>query len=123
VTAAQSVWRPGRGRHNIREIAIHAAYWKHAVRRRLLGGAPWSFPLEGANWFEVTPGRAWKDDLAMLVAEHRKLRAAIAKYPPRGLDKKIDKRGYTAAFSIRGIAAHDLYHAGQIQLIKKLSGG
>lgn len=123
VTAAQAVWRPAPGRHNIREIVIHAAYWKHAVKRRLLGGAPWSFPLSGANWFEVDPKRAWKDDVALLVAEHRLLRAAIAKYPVRALDRTIDKKGHTAAFSIRGIAAHDLYHAGQIQLIKKLAGG
>jgi uncharacterized protein YecT (DUF1311 family) len=44
----------------------------------------------------------------------------IAAYPADALDKPIDRKKQTAAFSIRGIAAHDLYHAGQIQLLKRL---
>src|SRR5260370_39275180 len=35
VTARQAAWRPGRGRHNIWEVAVHAAYWKYAVRRSI----------------------------------------------------------------------------------------
>jgi DinB superfamily len=121
VTARRSAWRPNRGRHNIRDIVIHAAYWKHAVRRRLLGGAPWAFPLGGGNWIDAESKRSWKDDVGLLVDEHRQLRAVIASYPAGALDRIVDKKGQTAAFSIRGVAAHDVYHAGQIQLIKKLS--
>ncbi len=121
VTATKANWRPAAGRHSIREITIHAAYWKHAVRRRLLGGAPWAFPLTGANWFDADLHRTWKADVRLLANEHRELRAVIARYPASALEKKIDKKGHTAAFSIRGIAAHDLYHAGQIQLLKKMA--
>jgi hypothetical protein len=120
VTAAQAAWRPARGRHNIREVALHAAYWKYAVRRRLTGAKRGSFALEGSNWFEALPSRTWNDDVRLLVDEHRLLRAAIAEYPVRGLDKPVDAKKQTAAFTIRGIAAHDLYHAGQIQLLKRL---
>ena len=52
VTAKQAAWRPARGRHNIRELALHAAYWKYAVRRRLTGEARGSFSLAGSNWFD-----------------------------------------------------------------------
>jgi hypothetical protein len=39
---------------------------------------------------------------------------------PRDM-KRIAAHGHdTAAYTIRGIAAHDLYHAGQIQLLKRL---
>jgi uncharacterized damage-inducible protein DinB len=123
ITEAQASWRPGRGRHNIRELTLHAAYWKYAVRRRLTGTTRGSFALPGSNWFEPSPARSWKDDLQLLVAEHRQLRAAIAAYPASRLSKPIDQKKQTAAFSIRGIAAHDLYHAGQIQLLKKLQRG
>ena len=51
VTLALAAWRPEPGRHNIWELALHAAYWKYAVRRRLTGGARSSFPLEGLNFF------------------------------------------------------------------------
>jgi uncharacterized damage-inducible protein DinB len=123
VTAAQAVWRPARGRHNIRELTVHAAYWKYAVRRRLTGEKRGSFALEGSNWFEGGGTRAWKDDVRLLVEEHRKLRAAVASYPQRALGASVDAKKQTAAYTIRGIAAHDLYHAGQIQLIKKLQNG
>jgi DinB superfamily len=120
VTAVEAAWRPARGRHSIRELALHAAYWKYIVRRRLTGLARGSFVLEGSNWFDAAGSRGWKDDVGLLVEEHRLLRAAIAAYPPRALGKPIDEKKQTAAFSIRGIAAHDLYHAGQIQLLKRL---
>jgi DinB family protein len=123
VTAAQAAWRPARGRHSIRELTIHAAYWKYAVRRRLAGDRLGTVVLEGSNWFEAPRARTWKDDVALLGDEHRRLRATIAAYPADALDQPIDARKQTAAYSIRGIAAHDLYHAGQIQLLKKLARG
>ena len=52
VTPAQAQWRPAPGRHNIRELTVHAAYWKYAVRRRLNGEKRGSFALKGSNWFE-----------------------------------------------------------------------
>jgi hypothetical protein len=119
VTDRQASWRPARGRHNIRELTLHAAFWKHTVRSRLTG-TPVAFALEGRDWFTASPARTWKDDVRLLADEHRLLRQTIAVYPADALDDPIDRKKQTAAFSIRGIAAHDLYHAGQIQLLKKL---
>ena len=72
VTAAEASRRPAPGRHNIWEIAVHAAYWKYAVRRRILGEKRGSFPLKGSNWF-VRPraGTDWREDLATLGETHR----------------------------------------------------
>jgi hypothetical protein len=122
VTPAQAAWRPGKERHSIREVAVHAAYWKYTVRRRLNGEKRGSFALEGSNWFGELPGRTWKDDVALLIEEHRKLRESVVAFPARLLQKPLDAQGRSAAFTIRGIAAHDLYHAGQIQLIKRMQG-
>jgi DinB superfamily len=122
VTAAQAAWRPAPGRHSIREIALHTAYWKHAVTKRLIRETRWLFPIEGANWFDAARSRSWNDDVRLLVEEHRMLRNTIAAYSARALRTPVDKRGQTAEFTIRGIAAHDVYHAGQIQLLKKLQG-
>ena len=120
VTDAQASWRPSRGRHNIRELTLHAAYWKYTIRRRLTGARRGSFALAGSDWFRASPARSWNQDVRLLVDEHRLLRAVIAAYPVDALDKAIDAKKQTAAYSIRGIAAHDLYHAGQIQLLKRL---
>ena len=117
---SDAAWRPGAGRHNAWEIVVHAAYWKYTVRRRLAGEKRGTFALAGSNWFaRPSPGASWRNDVRLLVEEHGKLRGQVAALPPAALDRAVDRTG-TAAFLIRGIAAHDLYHAGQIQLIKRL---
>jgi hypothetical protein len=126
VTAPQAAWRPAAGRHNIWEIVVHAAYWKYAVWRRLTGAARGSFPLEGSNWFERPRDRsdaAWRSDVALLGQMHRRLREAAATVSCRDLERKPKGSAATTFTLLSGIAAHDLYHAGQIQLLKRLSAG
>jgi hypothetical protein len=128
VSAAEAAWRPARGRHNIWELVVHSAYWKYAVRRRLASEARGSFELKGSNWFtrpESGRGaaleRAWRDDLRRLEREHRQLRRVVADVAPESLDRPAGERGDSKFFLISGVAAHDLYHAGQIQLLKRLA--
>src|SRR5581483_11993663 len=63
VTAEQADWRPGHGLHTIRELTLHAAYWKYTVRRRLADGGGAPFALAGSNWFEASSSRTWRDDV------------------------------------------------------------
>jgi uncharacterized damage-inducible protein DinB len=124
VTPAQAAWRPGPRRHNVWELVVHAAYWKYVAWRRLTGAARGSFAEDGSNWF-VRPAdtslAAWKADVAMLGEAHRVLRAVVADVDPRDLDRPLAKSGRTTRRAlITGIAAHDIYHAGQIQLLKRL---
>jgi hypothetical protein len=123
VTARVAAKRPAAGRHNVWELVVHAAYWKYAVRRRLTGEKRGSFALPGSNWFPCPSPlgeRAWKDAVALLVREHRRLRAVIVAVPARSLPRASKGSRYTNARMIAGIAAHDLYHAGQIQVVKRL---
>jgi DinB superfamily len=118
VTAKQAAWRPGPGRHNIWEVTLHAAYWKYAVRRRIEGGKRGSFALKGSNFF-VRPEKgksneaAWRADRELLESEHRALRAAVAKVlrTPRAV--KLMRQLY-------GVAFHDIYHAGQVRLLRRM---
>ena len=122
LTSRQASRRPARGRHNIWEIVVHAAYWKYAVWRRLTGEPRGSFPLDGSNWF-VRNGvndAAWKQDVALLDRTHRALRIGIERLPRAELTVSAAGGKVTIFELIAGIAAHDLYHAGQIQLIKRL---
>lgn len=119
----EAAWRPSPTRHNVWEIVVHCAYWKYAVRRRLTRAKRGSFPLEGSDWFERPDGgdaqvKLWKADVALLGSEHRLLREAIARLGPRDLRRRVGKTPMAALLT--GIAAHDLYHAGQIQLLKRL---
>jgi DinB family protein len=124
VTPKQAAWRPGRGRHNIWELVVHAAYWKHVVRQRLLDRRAERFPLRGTNWFVRPSGdRTWSDDVRLLMEEHERLREVVKRLPPRSMTRIVAHGHDTAAYTIRGIAAHDLYHAGQIQMLKRLQRG
>ena len=120
----EAVWRPAPARHNIWEIVVHTAYWKYIVLRRLRRGKKGSFPLTGSNWF-VRPtsltSHAWRADLTLLEDMHRKMRAAIAELTPK--DLHTIPAGSTVSYGslISGVVAHDVYHAGQIQLLKRLA--
>lgn len=123
VTPELALWRPARGRHNIWELAVHAAYWKYAVRRRLSGEAMGSFERKPSNWPAIPDPAdlaAWKRDVRLLEEEHRKLRAVVRDLEPLDLERRSPKGVWTYAQEIHGVAAHDLYHTGQIQLIKRL---
>ncbi len=116
VTAEEAAWRPGLGRHNIWEVVIHAAYWKYVVRRRMLGGRRGSFPLRGSNWIRRPAERsekAWRQDRHLLEQTHRALRLALGDLF-RGKARKIP------VSMIFGVAFHDVYHAGQIRLLRRM---
>lgn len=123
LSAEEAAWRPYPHRHNIWEIAVHPAYWKYTVRRRLLGEKRGSFSLNGSNWF-VLPVHAtdadWKAHIHLLDETHRSMRDAVAGMNPTRLFARLPHSKHTAAEIISGIAYHDVYHAGQIQLLKRM---
>jgi hypothetical protein len=149
LTVRQALWRPGptRGsdkkaeivraaqgkrtvagqlppaRHNVWELVLHTAYWKHVVRERVEGGPRTPFPRPPRN-FPGLPARAdaaaWKADVALMKHQHELLTRAVARLAPSRLDAPVRKSPWVVAEQLFGIAAHDLYHTGQIQLLKAL---
>ncbi len=121
LTVEEALWRPAPKRHNIWELMLHAAYWKYVVRRRISGAKRGSFLLPGSNFFPRTAGsnKEFQVELLLLENEHRELRATVADLAVEHLDQEIGPK-LTYAALIRGAAAHDIYHAGQIQLLKRL---
>jgi len=116
-------WRPAPERHTIWELMVHCAYWKYTVRRRILGEKRGAFPLKGSNWFTRPDVEAnWNTELRLLTDTHRSLRDAVESLAAAKLDVVPVGSTHTFAQLISGVAAHDLYHAGQIQLMKRLAG-
>lgn len=114
-------WRPAPGRHNIAEIAIHHAYYVHSVRERLGGRPPGAFAFEGDDWFDL-PGTAkslaWPELRAIVEKEQQELAALVNDIAAGRV--RSDKTEKERLDLILGITCHAVYHAGQIQLIKRL---
>jgi DinB family protein len=121
VSAKQAAWRPAPARHNIWELVVHLAYWKYRVRQRLVNGKPGEFPERGTNWFRRSTGlteQLWRRDLALLKQQHQLLRQTVRRLDHSRL--RVIFKGRRLGDHIRGTAFHDIYHAGQIQLLRRL---
>ncbi|NNE66062.1 MAG: DinB family protein [Pyrinomonadaceae bacterium] len=120
-----AAFRPGKDRNNIWELIVHCAYWKYSVFRRLEELPAGSFPLKGSNFFrrpEEKTEKALKADIKLLKNCHKDLLDAVARFSQRRFDDVPKGSKTTYRDLIVGVGAHDLYHAGQIQLIKRLAG-
>ncbi|HKQ47379.1 MAG TPA: DinB family protein [Phycisphaerae bacterium] len=123
MTAKEAAWRPGPQRKCVWDHVLHTAYWKYTVRRRLTGEKRGSFPLKGSNWFDVprpSSKMAWREHVILLEHQHAQLRDAVAGLSERQLNERVSGSKLTKGYLIRGIALHDIYHTGQIQLLKRM---
>lgn len=124
VTAEQARWKPAPRRKGIWVLTLHIAYWKYAVRRLLDGSERGAFPRRPSNWPEPPERpdeRSWSADVALLRAEHERLVQAASALDPALLSRRPPtSRRWTYGELVVGIAMHDAYHTGQIQLLKRL---
>lgn len=113
-------WRPSAGRHNIAEIALHHAYVVRSVRVQLSGAAPEPFVLEGEDWFDLSsPARlAWPQIQSTVEAEQSRLVTLVADIVAGKLRSPLPNAERLNL--ILGITCHAVYHAGQVQLVKRL---
>jgi uncharacterized damage-inducible protein DinB len=126
VTCEVAAARPIRHVHSVWELVLHVTAWKSEVRRRL-SGAPAGTPAEG-DWPEVpapTP-EAWKTAVDRLEQAHTSLIAAVRELPESKLfEPTNDPRdretgsGVSHYVLLHGIVQHDVYHAGQIALVRR----
>jgi uncharacterized damage-inducible protein DinB len=123
VTAARAAARPIAGAHSIWELVLHIAAWDGAVLRRMGGVAVELSDAE--NFPRVTDASeaAWRKALAKVRRVHEELVVAVAALPDSRLDEMVpgkDGAHYTFYYMLHGVAQHELYHAGQIALLKKM---
>ncbi len=123
VTAQQAAARPVAGAHSIWEIVLHIGAWESIVLRRMGGEVVKDVSVE-VDWPPVreTSEAAWKSTLAALEAGNRRLRAAIAQMTDEQLRARVPGKEASFYGELHGIVQHDLYHAGQIALLKKALG-
>lgn len=119
VTPELAFKRPSPGRHNIAEIALHHAYYVRSVRAQLSGVAPEPFVLDGEDWFELSDESrlTWSQIRGVVESEQRRLTDTIADMAAGRARPAPDVAPFDL---VLGITCHAAYHAGQVQLVKKL---
>jgi hypothetical protein len=122
VTPALALWRPGPSRHNIAEIALHHAYYVRSARAQVSGQNPEPFVIDGEDWFVVGEERTlpWDNIRATVETEHGRLRELIRGVEAGTVSSPMASGERLAL--VLGITCHAIYHAGQVQLIKRLHG-
>lgn len=119
ITFEQAAVRPWPNVHAIWELVLHITAWIDVTRRRLEGEQ--FEPSPDQDWPAVPPPSeaGWKIALGNLEGAHEKLRGAIAAFDPERLDERCPGKPYSIYFLLHGVIQHNLYHAGQIAILKK----
>lgn len=126
VTAEQAAARPIPGAHTIWELTQHIRAWEGACLRRL-NGDPAQLP-DSEDWSDVNDrgAAAWEKTKQSLVETHEQLLQAIGALDDSRLDQPImdhPQIPFSSTYvTLHGGVQHDLYHAGQIAILKKALG-
>ena len=127
VTAVQAAAHPVPGAHSIWELTLHIAAWESACRRRLQGDQAQLTDEENFPQIENASEDAWQAAKQHLIANHQALLEAISSADESKLDRPIIENSDTpfssAYVTLHGGVQHDLYHAGQIAILKKALAG
>ena len=123
VTAVQAAAHPVAGTHSIWELVLHIGTWENACKRRLEGDP--AQLTDDEDWMAISQfsEAEWERTKEKLVATHEELLSAIAKVDESRLDRPIIEgasfQSSSVYVTLHGVVQHDLYHAGQIALLKK----
>ncbi len=120
VTAEQAMQKPIPDAHSIWELALHINAWQKAGVRILAGEVVMDLPEE--ENFPTIPDaseEAWQAAVSELKDGHREFRNVVSKLSEDDLEKTVAGRDFAVYFLLHGVIHHNLYHAGQIALLKK----
>jgi uncharacterized damage-inducible protein DinB len=119
VTAEQAAAHPVKDGHSIWEIVNHISAWRPAIVTRL-SGKPAELTGNG-DWPPVTDNSetAWRNCLSDLRQRHEALMKAVRVFPENKLSENAPNRDHSFYVLLHGMVQHDLYHAGQIAILKK----
>lgn len=123
VSAKQAAAHSVVGAHSIWELVVHIAAWEGACRRRLGGDRAELSTSEDWPPVTETTEAEWAMTKAALIEGHHKLRESIAFLTDARLDEPILQNMPSVYVTIHGVIQHDLYHAGQIAILKKAAFG
>ena len=108
--------------HSIWELVLHIAAWDDAVSRRIVLGKGLLEDLEDEENFppiQDISEAAWKKAIDHAKEAHAQLLKTVQALPDQRLSEVVPGKPYDIRFMLEGVAQHELYHAGQIAILKK----
>lgn len=109
--------------HSIAELTAHIIGWREFTLSRLEGNNNFKInQKETFNWKRIDEGEktAWKNILKELDKNQKKIISTLNRLDDDFLNNKVAGRRYRAEFMLEGTIQHDIYHLGQIVVLKKL---
>ncbi|MGO9646908.1 MAG: DinB family protein [Terriglobales bacterium] len=125
VDAETAAAHPIKGAHSIWELLLHVAAWDDAVLRRTGGAGVELSDRENFPTVNDTSEKAWRNAVEQVKKKHDTLVKAVAAFPDSRLHEQVPgkkEKYYDHFYLFSGIVQHELYHAGQIALLKKAQG-
>jgi uncharacterized damage-inducible protein DinB len=122
VNARTAAAKPIKDAHSIWELLLHIAAWDDAVRRRTGGTAVTVTDEENFPAVKDVSEAAWRQAIESVKQTHNELIKAVAAFPDSRLQEQVPGKTenyYNFYYMFSGIVQHELYHAGQIALLKK----
>jgi uncharacterized damage-inducible protein DinB len=122
ISAAQAAARPLKDAHSIWEIVGHIAAWDGAVLTRTGGKAATVSDEDNFPAVKDASEAAWRKTVEHLTQVHSELVKAVSRFPDSRLQEQVPGKResyYTYYYMFSGIVQHELYHAGQIAILKK----
>ena len=120
VTAEHAAAKPVTSAHSIWELVHHIEAWEQQALTTLQG-QPYDSMTGDADWPPVreTTGEAWVTAQERLQSTTAKLVEAIRLMDEAKLDELVAGKEFSYYVLLHGVVHHNLYHAGQIALLKK----
>lgn len=122
VSARAAAGKPVAGAHSIWELVLHIAAWDGAIRRRMEGQALQLSPEQDFPPLTDSSENAWRGAVQALRQRHAELIDAVLAMPDYRLTASVPGKDYDFYHMLHGAVQHELYHAGQIALLKKVAG-
>jgi len=122
VDAAMAAARPLPKVHSIWELVLHIAVWDNAASRRLSGEKCQPTGLANFPPVSAPTESAWRKAVAETRRIHQALVKTVAALPDSRFGERVPGKRYDFSHMLYGVVQHELYHAGQIAILKKAQG-
>jgi len=124
VSADQAAWSPAHDRNSIWKIVEHVSLWKEDVTNRLAGRPRRPESVDAGDWAPppAPTEERWRAALRRLADAHAALAQELRRHTDAGLRDPAPGYDRPLIADVRGVIAHDSYHAGQICYVRALQG-